>query len=38
VVIHDTAKNEPGGRAVFSGPEFLDYAEQNHVFDRVIAK
>jgi putative ABC transport system permease protein len=37
VMIHDTEKNEPGGRPVFSGPEFLDYVEQNHVFDRVIA-
>ena len=37
VLIHDTERNEPGGRPVFSGPEFLDYVEQNHVFDRVIA-
>src|SRR5690348_15737246 len=37
VQIHDTERNEPGGRGGFSGPEFLDYAEQNHVFDRVIA-
>src|SRR5256885_6883612 len=37
VQIHDTERNEPGGRAAFSGPEFLDYIEQNHVFDRVIA-
>jgi putative ABC transport system permease protein len=37
VQIHDTERNEPGGRAVFSGPEYLDYVEQNHVFDRVIA-
>jgi predicted permease len=36
VQIHDTERNEPGGRAGFSGPEFLDYVEQNHVFDRVI--
>jgi putative ABC transport system permease protein len=36
VQIHDTERNQPGGRAAFSGPEFLDYAEQNHVFDRVI--
>src|SRR5881394_300866 len=35
--IHDTERNEPGGRGGFSGPEFLDYVEQNHVFDRVIA-
>lgn len=37
VQIHDTERNQPGGRAGFSGPEFLDYVEQNHVFDRVIA-
>src|SRR3989441_913958 len=37
VLIHDTERSEPGGRAAFSGPEFLDYVEQNHVFDRAIA-
>jgi predicted permease len=37
VQIHDTERNEPGGRPVFSGPEFLDYVAQNHVFDRVMA-
>src|ERR1700730_4050692 len=37
VQIHDTERNEPGGRGRFSGPEFLSYVEQNHVFDRVIA-
>ena len=37
VQIHDTERSEPGGRAGFLGPEFLDYVEQNHVFDRVIA-
>jgi putative ABC transport system permease protein len=36
VQIHDTERNEPGGRAAFSGPEFLDYVEQNHAFDRVM--
>ena len=35
--IHDTQGNEPGGRAGYSSSEYLDYAEQNHVFDRVIA-
>ena len=34
--IHDTEQNEPGGRGGYSGPEFLDYIAQNHVFDRVI--
>jgi hypothetical protein len=37
VQIHDTERNEPGGRAAFQGPEFLDYVEQNHAFDGVIA-
>src|SRR6202158_4064147 len=37
VLIHDTEQNQPGGRPVFSGPEFLDYVAQNHSFDRVIA-
>jgi putative ABC transport system permease protein len=35
--IHDTQSNEPGGRAGYSSSEFLDYAEQNHVFDHVVA-
>jgi len=37
VQIHDTEQNQPGGRASYSGPEFLDYVEQNHSFDAVIA-
>lgn len=37
VQVHDTERNEPGGRGAFAGPELLDYAEQNHVFDAVIA-
>src|SRR5713101_3640592 len=37
VQIHDAERTEPGGRGGFSGPEFLDYVKQNHVFDRVIA-
>src|SRR6266481_3452505 len=37
VQIHDAERSEPGGRGGFSGPEFLDYVEQDHVFDRVIA-
>jgi len=36
VEIPDTEQNQPGGRASFSGPEFLEYVEQNHIFDRVI--
>jgi len=35
--IHDTDRHDTGGRSGFLGSEFLDYAEQNHVFDRVIA-
>jgi putative ABC transport system permease protein len=35
--IHDTEQAEPGGRGGFTGPEFLDYVAQNHVFDRVVA-
>ncbi len=37
VQIHDTEQNQPGGRGGYSGPEYLDYVAQNHVFDRVIA-
>jgi predicted permease len=37
IQIHDQERNEPGGRGGFSGPEYLDYLEQNHVFDRAIA-
>jgi predicted permease len=37
VQIHDTERNQPGGRASYSGPEFLDYVEQNRSFDGVIA-
>ncbi|MGB6832934.1 MAG: ABC transporter permease [Candidatus Acidiferrum sp.] len=36
VQIHDAEQNQPGGRGGYSGPEFLDYIEQNHSFDRVI--
>ena len=35
--IHDAARTEEGGRGAFKGPEYLDYVEQNHSFDRVIA-
>src|SRR6202047_5554898 len=31
VAIHDTERNEPGGRSGYSGPEFLDYVAQDHV-------
>ncbi len=36
IQIHDTDRSEEGGRAGFSGPEYLDYVAQNHSFDRVI--
>src|SRR6516162_5766907 len=34
--IHDTEQSQPGGRGGFNGSEYLEYAEQNHVFDGVI--
>jgi putative ABC transport system permease protein len=34
--IHDTSSSRPGGRGWFQTPEFLDYQEQNHVFEEVI--
>jgi predicted permease len=37
IQVHDTERSEPGGRSAFASPELLDYAEQNHVFDAVIA-
>jgi putative ABC transport system permease protein len=37
VVIHDADQSQPGGRGGYSGPEYLDFVAQNHVFDRVIA-
>ena len=37
IQIHDLAGSIPGGRTYFTAPEFLVYAERNHVFDRVIA-
>jgi hypothetical protein len=36
IQIHDTASSRPGGRTFFQTPEFLDYQEQNHVFEEVI--
>ena len=34
--VHDKGSTDEGGRQFFSPPEFLDYQEQNHVFDRSI--
>jgi putative ABC transport system permease protein len=36
IQIHDLSSSRPGGRSFFQIPEFLDYQEQNHVFDEVI--
>ncbi len=36
IQIHDVNDSGPYGRMAFSVPEFLDYQEQNHVFDAVI--
>src|SRR5215470_3461849 len=33
--VHDPSSGGSGGRPVFHIPEFLDYRDQNHVFDRV---
>src|SRR6266536_6418269 len=34
--IRNTATSRPGGRSAFQVPEFLDYQQQNHVFEEVI--
>src|SRR4030095_1904139 len=34
--IQDASSSRPGGRLAFQVPEFLDYLEQNHVFEDVI--
>ena len=36
IQIRDTSSSRPGGRTGFQTPEFLDYQEQNHVFEDVI--
>src|SRR5262245_56901570 len=36
IQIHDTSSSRPGGRSGFQTPEFLDYQEQNHVFEDVM--
>jgi predicted permease len=36
IQIRDTTSARPGGRTFFRPPEFLDYQEQNHVFEDVI--
>src|SRR5437764_2013268 len=34
--IHDATNPQPFGRPVLQTPEFLDYLEQNHVFEDAI--
>jgi len=34
--INDVERGDRGGRGFFPIPEFLDYQEQNHVFDHVV--
>src|SRR5258706_15408186 len=36
IQIHDTASGRPAGRTYYQAPDFLDYQEQNHVFEEVI--
>jgi putative ABC transport system permease protein len=36
IQIRDTSSSRPGGRTFFQAPEFLDYQEQNQVFEDVI--
>src|SRR5262249_38805606 len=36
IQVHDLDRSQPGGRGAFSGPEYTDIVEQNHVFDRAI--
>jgi putative ABC transport system permease protein len=36
IQIHDLNSSRPGGRGFFQVPEFLDYQEQNSVFEEVI--
>ena len=35
VYVHDDVRGGDGGRPVYKIPEFLDYRDQNHVFDRM---
>jgi putative ABC transport system permease protein len=36
ILIHDNSSSDSFGREFFEPPEFLDFQEQNHVFDRTI--
>jgi putative ABC transport system permease protein len=35
--IHDTQRSQEGGRQGYTATEFLEFAEQNHVFDGITA-
>ena len=37
VQIHDTDRSDNGGRAAYVGPEYLNFASRNHVFEDTIA-
>ena len=36
IEMHDLKSSRPGGNSYFPPPEFLEYVEQNHVFEDVI--
>src|SRR5262249_17913635 len=36
IQIHDLTNSRPGGQTWYPLPEFLDFKEQNHVFEEVI--
>ncbi|MBV9613026.1 MAG: ABC transporter permease, partial [Acidobacteriaceae bacterium] len=36
IQIHDSSSSDRFGREMFPQPEFLDYQQQNHIFDRSI--
>ncbi len=36
VEIHDTKRSQPGGRAAYTTPEFIEYARQNRVFEDTL--
>jgi putative ABC transport system permease protein len=36
IEMHDVKRSRPGGNSAFLPPEFLEYVEQNHVFEDVI--
>jgi hypothetical protein len=36
IMIHDVSSSRPGGRTYFTVPEYLDFEQQNHVFEEMI--